>query len=206
MAAEPFGLRGFRLGILLADFKITQFPDQKLWPGARPLCSGDREANAPGGLSTDDGVRVSDAESKAGIVRCGFFHESGGALVPAGLVVAGTKSDVSFVFVPDSDGEMRLATIRVSSASSNYETIKSALIKKYGRPKSVVQGYAHDAAGSRLIDETVRWSNGVSDIRLDQREEDKNIEFMSIEYIHEELAAEGLKRIKAVLGSSANTL
>jgi len=205
-ATEPYSLRGFRLGIALAEFKAMQVPDHDIWPGARPLCFSDREAKTPGTLSADDGIRLSEAEKQAGIGRCGFFHPAGGVLAPAGLVIANARAAVSFVFVPDREGTLRLAAIEATTASSNYDSIKAALVKKYGRPKSVMKGYALDATGSRLVDETAKWSNEVSDIKLDRREEDKDIQRMLIEYTHEELAADGLKRLKAIQGNSANTL
>lgn len=203
MAPEPYSLRGFRLSISLAEFRATRLPDQETWPGARSLCSIDPEDNIPA-LSADGSILASDAEARAGIVRCGFFYPSGTVLAPAGLVVANTKADVSFVFVPDSAGTLRLASIKAMTASSNYNSIKSALVQKYGRPRSVVRGYAQNAAGANFDDETARWSNGVSDIRLIQR--DASMELMSIEYVHEQLESVGLKSLKAVLGSPTNTL
>src|SRR4029077_10729234 len=140
-ATEAYSLRGFRLGIALAEFKATQVPDQDIWPGARPLCFSDREAKTPGSLSADDGIRLSEAEKQAGIGRCGFFfHPAGSVLAPAGLVIANSIAFVSFVLVPDREGTLRLAAIEATTASSNYDSIKAALVKKYGRPKSVMKG------------------------------------------------------------------
>jgi hypothetical protein len=205
-AAEPLSLRGFRLGILLADFLITPPPDQTIWPGARPLCSNSPEAAMAGDLPADGGIRVNETEAKAGFVRCTFFYQSGATLAPAGLIIANARTAVSFVFVPDQEGSMRLAWIKATTASANYASVKLALGKKYGRPNSIVRGYAEDAAGTRLVDETVIWSNGASDIRLDQREENVNIQVMTIEYSHEELAAGALKRLNAISGNPADTL
>jgi hypothetical protein len=204
IAAEPYGLRGFRLGISLAEFKATVFPDQGVWPGAKPLCSIDPGVNSPGVLSAADSIQMSDAEAKAGLVRCGFFYPSGTALAPAGLVVVSAKASVSFVFVPDASGTLRLASIKATTANSNYDAIKSALGQKYGRPKSLMRGFVQNAAGADFDEETARWSNGTSDIQLVQR--DTSMEMMSIEYLHEGLASDGLKRLKAVLGNSPNTL
>ena len=204
--AEPLSLRGFRLGILLADFEVMPAPDQMVWPGAKPLCSDNPEAGRLGALSAEAGVRLSEAEAKAGFVRCGFFYPSEAVLAPAGLIIAGARGSVSFIFVPDREGSMRLAAIQVTAASANYPSVKSALSRKYGRPKLVVRGYAHDARGSTLVDETTRWSNGVSDIRLSQRGEREDIEVMTIEYIHEALAAGALKQLNAIRAGSDDVL
>ena len=205
-AAEPLSLRGFRLGVLLADFEIMPAPDQIAWPGAKPLCSGSAEAGRSGALSSDAGIRLSEAEAKAGFVRCAFFYPSEAVLAPAGLIVAGARGSASFIFVPDREGSMRLATIQVTAASASYPSVKSALGQKYGRPKLVVRAYAHDVKGSKLADETTRWSNGISDIRLSQRGEGENIDVMSIEYIHEALAAEALKQLNAIQARSVDVL
>jgi hypothetical protein len=206
VAAESYSLRGIRLGILLADFKIMQTPDQNIWPGAKPLCSDDPAGRTLGALSAGRLIGLSPAESKAGVVRCSFFRESEGAPATAGIMVAGAKSDISFVFVPDSTGALRLARMSATSASSNYDSIRAALRKKYGQPQSVMRGYAYDAAGGKLVDETMRWSDGVGDILLDQREENVNVELMSLEYSDEVLVAEGMKRLEAATGNSANAL
>jgi hypothetical protein len=203
---EPFSLRGFRLGILLADFKIMAAPDQGVWPGARPLCSNDAEVRSNNALSGSYAVRLSEAEAKTGIVRCSFFYPSDGALAPAGIVIAEARSTVSFFFLADREGEMRLASIRATTHSRNYTSIKSALVRKYGRPVLLFQGYVHDDAGTKLVDETTKWSRAGSNIQIDQREEHEDVQLMSIRYIHEALAAEGLKRLQAVLGSPTDTL
>ena len=197
-AAEPYALRGIRLGILLADFKILPHPDRDSAPEARPFCSDDPAAGAA--------IPVSKVESKVGIVRCAYFHEGSSPPAPAGLIVVGAKADMTFVFVPDSTGALRLAWMRAATGSDHYASIRAALLKKYGQPKSKMQGFVHDAAGTKLVDETLYWSNGASDIRLDQRDEGADILVMSIEYSHEALAAEGLKRLKAVAGEGVDSL
>ncbi len=197
-AAEPYALRGIRLGMLLADFKILPHPDRDSAPEARPLCSDDPAAGAA--------ISASKAESKVGIVRCAYFHEGTNPPAPAGLIVVGAKADVTFVFVPDSKGGLRLAWMRAATASDHYASIRAALLKKYGQPKSKMQGFVHDAAGTTLVDETLRWSNGASDIQLDQRDEGADIQVMSIEYSDEALAAEGLRRLKAVVGEAVDSL
>ena len=155
-------------------------------------------------LSTDDSIHLSDGEANAGIVHCGFFYSSGTALAPTGLAIASAKASMSFVFVSDLVGTLHLASIMATTASSNDDSVKSTLVQKYGRPKSLMRGFSQNAAGMNFDEETARRSNGTSDIRLVQR--DASMKIMSIEYFHEQLASDGLKRVKAVLGSSTNTL
>ncbi len=139
-------------------------------------------------------------------MRCGIFNAGAAGPEMAGLIVAGVKTDAAFIFVPDSFGAMRLAWVRVTAASSNYGKIRVALLSRYGPPKTTVRGYAHDATGAKLVDETTIWSNEVSTIRLDQREEKIDVQMMSLDYHHEALTAEGLKRLKAVTKSAADQL
>jgi hypothetical protein len=196
---EPYSLRGIHLGILLADFKIMPARDSEVWPDAKPFCSDD-----PVGAAS--ATAVSKSEAAAGFVRCGIFDAGAGGPEMAGLIVAGIKTDAAFIFVPDYAGAMRLAWIRATAASSDYGKIRAALLSRYGPPKTTMRGYAYDAAGAKLVDETTVWSNDVSTIRLDQREEKIDVQMMSLDYNHEALTAEGLKRLKAVTKNAADQL
>jgi hypothetical protein len=195
-AAEPYSVRGITLGILLADFKIAPALDQDRWPGSHALCSDDRPAATPSKAIADE-LALTAAEVKAGIVRCAFAHLATGTLEPAGPVIAGTAAQVGFVFVPDRKGELRLAAVRAEGVSEDYDKVKLALAKRYGPPQAVVRGFAYDAAGAKLTDETARWSNGVSQIEIDQRLEDQDVNHMAIEYRHEALIGEAKQRLKA---------
>jgi hypothetical protein len=198
-AREPYSLRGIHLRILLADFKIVPARDSDVWPNAKPLCSDDLAGAA-------SATAVSKSEAEAGFVRCGIFNTGAGSSEMAGLIVAGIKTDAAFIFVPDSAGAMRLAWIRATAPSSDYGRIRAALRSRYGPPNTTMRGYAYDAAGAKLVDETTLWSNDVSTIRLDQREEKIDIQMMSLDYNHEALTAEGLRRLKAVTKSAADQL
>src|SRR5262249_14548722 len=87
-AAEPFNLRGIGLGILLADFEIFPVPDADRSPGAAPVCSNE-EPTAPLSDAAKNLVVPSEAEARAGIVRCAYLHSQNGTLVPAPLLIAG---------------------------------------------------------------------------------------------------------------------
>ena len=204
-AAEPFAIRGIALGILLADFKIAPAPDRQRVPDARPACSDARPAQTLD-PAAEAALRLSAVESSAGLVRCSYLRPENGSLVPAGLVVAGAATQASFVFAPDAQGEMRLAAVRAEGSSADYDRVKSALMKRYGMPQTVIRGFAHDAAGTTLIDETARWSNGVSQIEIDQRLETEDVNHMAIEYRHEGLVEETDKRLKQAGAADADLL
>lgn len=204
-AGEPFAIRGIALGILLADFKIAPAPDHQRLPDARPVCSDARPAEplAPG---AEAALRLSAAEVNAGLVRCSYLRPENGSLVPAGLVVAGAATRASFVFSPDAKGELRLAAVRAEGNSADYDRVKSALIKRYGMPQTVIRGFAQDAAGTKLIDETARWSNGVSQIEIDQRLETEDVNHMAIEYRHDGLVEEADKKLRKAGAAEADLL
>jgi hypothetical protein len=204
-AAEPFSVRGIALGILLADFKIAPAPDRSLIPDAAPVCSDEQPAAALS-RAAQDALRLGEAEAKAGFVRCAYLRPENGNLAPAGLVVAGAATRASFVFVPDRQGALRLAAVRAEGVSADYDKVKLALMKRYGSPQAVIRGFAHDAAGAKLIDETARWSNGVSRIEIDQRLENQDVNHMAIEYRHEGLIGEADKRLKDAGASEGDLL
>ncbi len=204
-AAAPFSLRGIGLGILLADFEIFPVPDSDRSPGAEPVCSNEK-LTAPLSNAAKNLVVPSEAEAKAGIVRCAYLHSQNGTLVPAPLLIAGVATETTFVFVPDRQGAMRLAGARAECDSGNYERIKAALIKRYHPPQTIVRGFAYDSGGAKLQDELAQWNNGVSQIVLDQRLENENVQHMALEYRHEALIEEAEKRLRAAGGSEADLL
>lgn len=204
-AAEPFAIRGIALGILLADFKIAPAPDHQRIPDARPVCS-DAQPAEPLDPAAAAALQLSASETNAGLVRCSYFRPENGSLVQAGLVVAGAATQASFVFAPDAKGELRLAAVRAEGNSADYDRVKSALMKRYGMPQTVIRGFAQDAAGTKLIDETARWSNGVSQIEIDQRLESQDVNHMAIEYRHDGLAEEADKRLKKAGAAEADLL
>src|SRR5258708_16209547 len=75
-ATEPYSLRGFRLGIALAELKAMQVPDQDIWPGDRPLCFSDREAKKPGTMTAEDGIPLIEAMYHAGYRPSSFSPPS----------------------------------------------------------------------------------------------------------------------------------
>ena len=195
-AAEPFRVRGIGLGVLLADFQILPVPDGDRSPGASPVCSNDEPA-APFSDAAKKLILVSGAEIKAGIVRCAYLQKESGTLVPAPLLLAGVAMETSFLFVPDRQGAIRLAGVRAEGDSANYDRIKAALIKRYRAPQTIVRGFAYDSAGAKLQDELAQWNNSVSQIVLDQRLENENVQHMAVEYRLEGLIDEAEKRLKA---------
>jgi hypothetical protein len=204
-AAEPFSVRGITLGLLLADFKIAPAPDRNRYPAVAPVCSDEHPATALSSAA-QAALRPGEAEAKAGFVRCAYLRPENGILVPAGLVVAGASTQANFVFAPDREGQLRLAAVWAEGSSADYDKVKTALTKRYGPPQTVIRGYAHDAAGAKLIDETARWSNGVSQIEIDQRLETQDVNRMGVEYRHEGLIDEADKRLKAAGASEADLL
>lgn len=195
-AAEPYSIRGIGLGILLADFQIFPVPDRDHSPGASPSCSNDEPA-APLSAAAKKLILVSDAEMKAGIIRCAYLQKENGTQVPAPLLLAGVAMETSFLFVPDRQGAIRLAGVRAEGDSANYDRIKAALIKRYRAPQTIVRGFAYDSAGAKLQDELAQWNNSVSQIVLDQRLENENVQHMAVEYRLEGLIDEAEKRLKA---------
>jgi len=204
-AAQPYAIRGVALGSLLADFKIAPAPDRNRFPDVAAACS-DEYGGGPESKAALEALRLNEAEAKAGFVRCVYLRADKGSLVPAGLVVAGAATQAVFVFAPDRQGALRLAAVKAEGDSGNYDTVKLALTKRYGPPQTVIRGFAHDAGGAKLIDETARWSNGVSQIEIDQRLETQDVNRMAIEYRHEALISEANHRLKAAGAAPEDSL
>ena len=204
-AAEPFAIRGIALGVLLADFRIAAVPDKQRFPDAKTVCSDERPS-APLSQASQNMLRLGAAEAKAGFVHCAYLRPENGSLAPAGLVVAGAVTQATFLFAPDAQGELRLIVVRGEGDSADYDRVKSALVKRYGMPQTVVRGFAQDAAGTKLIDETARWTNGVSQIEIDQRLETHDVNHMAIEYRHDGLVEEADKRLKKAGAAEADLL
>jgi hypothetical protein len=199
--ADPYDLRGFKLGMTLEAFKALPYPDPGKYDGLHILCTGDPiPPKTYGALS----LKMYGAESKTGLIRCMHFAPQRlGALIEtkeATFNVAGVQTFVRFEFLPEKDGggSQRLFRIVVGSNMMYWDQFWSAYVKKYGEPSNVEQKVVQNAYGATFPKILATWRNPDSSILLEQR--DGKINTMQIVYMHSELAKEFLARLQKAEG------
>jgi len=172
-AAEPYDLRGIRLGMSLNEFRAIPFPDaHETNYNIKVICTNDPEAR----LMFDLWVS-SDDESLAGVVYCNFF---GFRTLYAGvppeweeerLNVATIGSYMMFKFVPSPDtlGDYNLYLITARTNVDNWDKYWRGYTGKYGPPKITSDEPIQNNAGATFDNITAIWDNGESTITLIKR-------------------------------------
>src|SRR5438094_10084630 len=134
---EPFDLRGIRLGITLADFRKVPFPDREKQPGARVICTPDKEQRKALTLSGSE-LDLSGNLKAIGVIVCHFYGKSGSYPTSMwGMDFAGVCSCIqTFFFSPaeiSSNRQSRLFQISTRLPNRHFENVVAAFTAKHGK-------------------------------------------------------------------------
>ncbi len=202
--AQPYDLRGFKLGMTMDEFLVMQHPDGHSW--LRIMCTGNPDAaQATGGAE----LRVSSTEAKIGVVRCNHFRNDYGTgtarLTGFNMDVAGVKVFQRFEFVPDpASAELRLFRIVIDSNMDYWDQFWSAYNEKFGKPASLKTEKVQNGAGATFDKVVAVWANKESSILLEQRA--AKINLMRIVYEESALAAYVAQKTEAIEGRPSDKL
>lgn len=165
--AEPFAFRGILLGISLADFRKTQFPDEAKYPKSRVICSGDKEATK---LLDLERPPIGADLTRIGAVACNFYSLMNGRLFRNGPDFANVGGyETTFFFSPatmPAPLRHKLYMVTITPRSNHYQTIVDALSAKYGKPANIATNKIKNRMGAEFIDETATWKNEASTIAV----------------------------------------
>lgn len=202
--AEPYDLRGFRLGMSLEEFRASPFPDPDMYEGLHVLCTGDE------GAKDRLELKVFDAVAQAGIIRCNHFKTYRGSgtytrVEEATLNVAGVQVFQIYEFVPDpKSGQHRLFRIAIRSNTQFWDQFWQAYTSKFGKPTRLDKGKVQNKLGGTFEKVTAMWANKESSITLEQRT--TAVDLMAITYLHNALGANVVKQMDAVEGKPSSKL
>jgi hypothetical protein len=187
-AQLTYGLKEYRLGMSLDEWARLQPPggDVKKVKG---ICSCDA------GQTVEP---LSDDDKRAKVVQCGFWElgPDGSVKGPHSLTVANIQCEPDFRFVED-DGVYRLYEISIAFYNSNFDTIRKALVEKYGEPSGREVEKLKTDMGNNYPLTNLIWDNGVSKIRLTNAE-GTNTGRAKLRYIHRVLFLAYAKRVNEV--------
>ena len=132
-AAEPYDLRGIRLGLSISEFRKLKHPDRD---GVRVICSTDPEVkNIRLGFGSPQAV---DDEITLAVIVCGHFNTGvlGPGWSPLPLNVATVSTGVEYKFVPDQTMQNvpMLYSIEASSNVQDWSKYWEGYTTKYGKP------------------------------------------------------------------------
>lgn len=206
--AEPYDLRGFKLGMSLDEFRAMPYPDPGKYRSTSIRCSSDPGAGQNGGSS----LQLYGTEAKIGITRCNYFRPSiieslaqKGWVDEANLDVANVGVYQSFDFFPDSaDGVPRLYRILIRSNMDYWDQFYGAYMEKFGKPSRVTNSKVQNQAGGTFNKVTATWDNKDSSITLEQRTGKVNL--MGITYLHHALGAQVVRQVEAIEGKPSSKL
>jgi hypothetical protein len=163
-----YSRRNFQLGISISQFRAAPYPDQKEWPGAYSVCTGDPRSLDP---AFEVRLRISSDWKGAGVTACKFFYDSDVLKSPeeAGLVLGDINSRTTFFFISE-DGrqEPRLFRIESGGPSGSYAELSNAFVSAYGVPSKASQEQYQTKGGSIFANKISTWENASSFIRLTQ--------------------------------------
>jgi len=176
-ATEPFDFKGARLGMPLAAFKQTLFPDRGIGSEdalSNPKCTDDAERD----LGLVGHLSISASDKALGVTECRWFRplRSASAYVaprwePAFLNVAGyTTPAVRYRFIktPDSTAPL-LYEISIQMPSAVFGAANSGLTERFGEPSSTETREVKNRLGNTFTNAIATWDNGSSSIRLEER-------------------------------------
>jgi hypothetical protein len=112
---------------------------------------------------------------------------------PQPITVAGIQCTPDFKFIQD-EGIYRLFEISVAFYSSNFTSMKSALVAKYGEPTSQKVEKMRTEMGNIFPLTNLIWENGVSSIWLSNAD-GNNVGRAKLRYLHRVLFLTYAKRI-----------
>jgi len=167
--AEPYDLRGIRLGMSLTQFRAMPHPDGKK---TKAICQGDPEAGRMFLYPSGPGADV-------GAIECNIYEFKSPSYSPnlspswheAGLNVAtiGVYMEYEFIPDPEKNGEYALYLMIVRSNVGNWETFWSAYNTKYGPPDSLSDASTQNRMGAIFNNVEAVWDNSESTITLVKR-------------------------------------
>lgn len=165
-AAEPFAMRGVRLGITIDEFKALPIATDEGETEPLTACS-----NEP---MPDERIRIEnmlDSDREAGMVTCQWFARTpylSSRSYDRHFIDLGTgKGQPSFEFISDGTN-YRLFRISFFANNQYHTGILDALTRNYGPPKVLNESF-QTRSGASFPNTTSIWSNGSSTIILDQR-------------------------------------
>lgn len=171
-AAEPYDLRGVKLGMTLTEFRALPHPDGK---PAKVICAGDPETKpllGPRFYADGD-------EASGGAIECNYYEfrtSYASSVVPPTweevvLNVATVDSFMRYKFVPDpaQNSEQALYTIIVRSNVGNWATFWSGYTSKYGKPLRISNEPTQNNMGATFDNTVAIWENDESIITLIKR-------------------------------------
>lgn len=180
---HPFGLKQYRLGMKHDEFTHLPAPgiDQKV----RSVCSCDQ------GQTLEI---LSGPDKIASVVQCGFWLSTKGEPdQPYKMTVADIECYPDFKFIKDED-DLRLFEISLTFFRSYFDSMKEALIARYGKPKEVKTSNMQTEMGNNFRVEDLIWDNGISKIRLTNID-GTDLTRAKLRYIHKQLSLIYAKRI-----------
>lgn len=171
LLADPTGQAGFQgfvLGQSLHDARAVPLPRSE-YDQRRLVCTD--EAKKPTGL------RVSEGEAGAGLVRCWPAEHIGSSFVRSGLPISGTaEATVELEFVGG-----KLIAIETVYDALHASSISDALRLKYGKPHREARGEVQNQLGGRFDQSVTTWTVGAATIEL--RSPEYSLRRMAVSYV-----------------------
>ena len=186
--ADPYDLRGIKLGITMEEFRASPVPRSKQYPEKRVYCTGD---DIPRGVMGFVPLElVSGERAKLGVKYCDFavrYEANDDTFNRVQWSIAGVFVHPILVFIPDpTDNRIyRLAWIEMDFHMDFWDRLWSAYTKKYGKPTKVTESVGQNSFGTKFPKISAVWRNPESSIWLEQRV--NTIDRMTIDYLHEDL-------------------
>ena len=200
VAAEPFDLRGSKLGMTLSEFRTLPHPDGK---SDKVICEGDSEYARASSVISD----ISEDEKIAGATICRHFaRDKSGSWRQARLNVATTDLPVEFRFIRDPmhSNEPALYKISVMTGTSDWDKLLEGYITKYGNPTRRSDSPIQNMAGATFDNIEAVWENEESTITLIKR--DKRINEGRVSYVHKPLWEEIRRKVEEKQGRPSDKL
>jgi hypothetical protein len=198
-ADQPFAFRGISLGITKDEFRQIPYPDARPKDGSRVFCSKER-----GDLV---GLDVSNRESRAGIIRCGFFYKIGGTFMP-GRISVGKVDRVSeplFVFHRNAEQEpFQLYLIMIKVPAESFAELLEAYEQRFGHPITLKQEEVQNKFGNVFKNRIATWKNSVSTIQLSERT--SQVDQGEVMYFHNLIGISAAERLRAIDKSAPDRL
>ena len=147
---DPLGLRGFNLGMTLADVRKLPHPDaehQKSDVKIGLTCTGEPAA-------TVIGLPPARALDGAHVSYCGFYAEDKDGIRGMPMNVGGHDAQVVFKFTPEklpTTTAARLYKIIVLANPANFDSIADAYQSKFGKAKTAAMPVKSGSKPSRMM-------------------------------------------------------
>lgn len=171
-SAEPFDLRGFRLGMTLAEFRSTPYPDPGKYKGLHVKCSNDQGSRKS---KASLAITTYGVEAKVGLVRCNHYRAHDILKPPwveeATMDVAGVQVFLTFDFYhdPKAPSVLRLFRINIKSNMQYWGQLWPAYKAKFGQPTDIVKSVVQNSYGAPFDKVVAIWVRDGSSIMLESR-------------------------------------